>query len=126
MKRRVLSHYGEISPFVSKDGSTIRELIHPESHCAKNQSLAEARLPAGARTIVHRHRKTEEIYHIVSGTGVMTLASACFDVRAGDSICIPPGTAHGLENRGNEELVLLCCCSPAYAHDDTELLEDIR
>jgi mannose-6-phosphate isomerase-like protein (cupin superfamily) len=45
------------------------------------------------------------------------------DVREGDCVVIPPGTRHKLLNPGPEPLVLLCCCSPAYSHEDTVLLE---
>ncbi len=126
MSRDVLSRYGEALPFVTKDGSTIRELLHPERHGVERQSLAEARVPVGARTILHRHHRSEELYHICAGEAVMTLGEAQFEVRAGDSVCIAPGTAHGLRNTGTEELVLLCCCTPAYDDDDTELLEALR
>ena len=34
-----------------------------------------------------------------------------------------PGAEHKLFNTGDEPLVLLCCCSPAYSHDDTVLTE---
>jgi mannose-6-phosphate isomerase-like protein (cupin superfamily) len=43
-------------------------------------------------------------------------------VHPGDTICIPPGTPHCVENTGAEALVILCACSPPYAHEDTELL----
>ena len=52
----------------------------------------------------------------------MTLGSDSFDVTAGDSVCITPGTPHCIENTGDTELRLLCCCAPAYAHTDTEIL----
>ena len=29
---------------------------------------------------------------------------------------------YGIENAGEGELVILCCCAPAYEHDDTVLL----
>ncbi|MEA2311536.1 MAG: hypothetical protein QOE28_1504, partial [Solirubrobacteraceae bacterium] len=38
-------------------------------------------------------------------------------------VVIAPGTPHQLLNDGGDPLVLLCCCSPAYSHDDTVLLE---
>ncbi len=44
-------------------------------------------------------------------------------VRAGDAIAIPPGSKHKLWNSGNETLRLLCCCAPAYEHDDTIVTE---
>lgn len=118
------TRYGEIKAFTTKDGSTIRELMHPSLGVCQNQSLAEARLPVGAKTLLHKHLQTEEIYYITEGAGVMTLAEDRFEVRGGDTVCIPPGTAHCIETIGDTELALLCCCSPAYSHEDTELLEE--
>jgi mannose-6-phosphate isomerase-like protein (cupin superfamily) len=117
------SSYGEVQPFVTKDGSEIRELMHPAVHGNRAQSLAEATVAPGQRTTLHRHRRTEEIYHFSAGAGVMTLGTDRFAVRAGDTVCIPPGTAHCVENTGTGPLRILCACTPAYAHADTELLE---
>lgn len=65
--------YSDIAPFITKDGSEIRELLHPDSHAARNQSLAEATVLPGHRTHLHRHHRTEEIYHVTAGQGQMTL-----------------------------------------------------
>jgi mannose-6-phosphate isomerase-like protein (cupin superfamily) len=112
----------EIKTYETKDGSLIKELMHPDSHANKNQSLAEAIVPPGCITALHKHQKTEELYYITSGKGRMTLGDQQFEVEPGDSICINPGTAHCIENIDQEDLRFLCCCSPAYSHDDTELL----
>lgn len=117
-----LSRRADITPYVTRDGSEIRELLHPDHHAVRNQSLAEATLAPGQRTQSHRHRSTEEIYFILAGSGLMTLAGDTFPVQPGDSILIPPGTAHCIENSGSEALRILCCCAPAYTHADTELL----
>lgn len=101
----------------------IRELMHPALHGNANQSLAEATVAPGQRTVLHRHARTEELYHVTAGRARMTLGEERFEVGAGDTICIAPGTAHCIENTGSADLVILCCCAPAYAHDDTELLE---
>ncbi len=114
--------YRNIAPFTTKDGSTIRELMHPEQGMNSNQSLAEAVVAPGAATRLHRHRLSEELYHITAGAGRMTLGAETFEVLPGDTICIPPGTAHCIENTGGEPLRILCACSPPYSHDDTELL----
>ena len=113
-----------IESFITKDGSTIRELLHPNNSRIKNQSLAEATVPPGSTTQLHRHEKTEEIYHILAGQGCMTLGERHFDVAPGDSVIISPGTPHCIQNTGDNTLRFLCCCSPAYSHDDTELLAD--
>lgn len=113
----------DVAPYVTKDRSEIRELMHPAVHGNTKQSLAHATVPAGRATLLHRHRHTEELYHITEGVGRMTLGDDRFTVAPGDTILIRPGTAHRIENTGTEPLMLLCMCSPAYDHDDTELLE---
>ena len=111
-----------VAPYITRDGSEIRELLHPDQHSVRNQSLAEAVIPPGAATLLHRHKTSEEIYHVTQGNGLMTLGRETFAIAVGDSIAIAPGTPHRVENTGAGALHILCCCAPAYAHSDTELL----
>lgn len=111
------------SPFITKDGSEIRELLAHRNSSIRNQSLAEARVPVGAATQEHYHINTEEIYYITHGSGRIRLGSETRDVSAGDAIAIPPGVKHKLWNTGGEVLRLLCCCAPPYEHSDTVLVE---
>jgi mannose-6-phosphate isomerase-like protein (cupin superfamily) len=115
------THYSDSKPYQTKDGSIIRELLHPDLHNNKNQSLAEAIVPLNSKTLLHKHKTSEEVYHVTQGNGLMTLGAQTFSIEQGDTVCIPPGTAHCVENKGEVELKILCCCSPAYQHDDTEL-----
>jgi len=108
---------------------------------------------ANGKTLLHKHRLTEEIYHITDGSGIMTLGSEEFEVKKGDTVCISPDTPHSegsgimtlgpekfevkkgdtvcispctlhrIQNTGNMPLIILCCCAPAYSHEDTELME---
>lgn len=110
-------------PFITKDGSEIRELLAHRNSAIRNQSLAEARLPAGASTQEHYHIKTEEIYFITAGRGRMRIDTETAEVKPGDAVAIPPGRKHKLWNTGPEPLKLLCCCSPAYEHGDTIITE---
>ena len=116
------TQYIESQPYKTKDGSVIRELFHPDLHGNKNQSLAEATVPVGSKTLLHLHKTSEEIYHVTHGSGLMTLGELQFVIEQGDTVCIKPGTTHCVENTGNDELKILCSCSPAYQHDDTEIL----
>ena len=110
-------------PFITKDGSEIRELAGIPAGNSVNQSLAEATVQPGAETDEHYHGETEEIYLFTSGNGVMKLGDEETEVSAGDTVVIPPGTPHKLRNTGTEPLKLLCCCAPAYSHDDTFMVE---
>jgi mannose-6-phosphate isomerase-like protein (cupin superfamily) len=122
VKNLNVSRYREIEPYVTKDGSIIRELMHPDHHPAARQSLAEAIVAPHRQTRRHKHLESEEIYHIVAGCGKMGMADEEFEVVKGDTVLIPPGVAHYLVNDGVSELRVLCCCSPPYGHDDTELM----
>jgi len=113
----------EVPAFITKDGSEIRELLAHRNSAIRNQSLAEARVPAGGSTLEHYHPKTEEIYYITAGAGRMRIENETRDVKPGDAIAIPPGRKHKLWNMGNEPLKLLCCCAPAYEHGDTVITE---
>jgi mannose-6-phosphate isomerase-like protein (cupin superfamily) len=110
-------------PYVTLDGSTIREIVGPPSGTAANQSLAEATVAPGGETVEHYHRTSEEVYRFVAGAGRMRLDGDEARVRAGDTVVIPPGARHKLWNTGGEPLVVLCACAPPYSDDDTVLCE---
>jgi len=112
----------DIVPYRTKDGSEIREIVHPTVHGSTRSSLAEAIVQPGDTTALHRHRVTEEIYYVTAGQGEMTLGERRFEVRTGDAVLIPPGTAHCIRASGTHPLHILCVCAPAYSHEDTELL----
>ena len=101
--------YERIEPFVTKDGSTIREYLHTPA-----QSLAEATLDPGQETQRHYHVLSEEIYLIVVGGGAMEIDGETRDVGPGDAILIPPGAWHTLV-AGDEGVRLLCMCVPAVS-----------
>lgn len=118
-----IKNLNDLAPFTTKDGSEIRELLAHRNSAIRNQSLAEARLPVGGSTQEHYHVRTEEIYYITHGTGRMRIDRETREVKVGDAIAIPPGQKHKLWNIGVEPLRLLCCCAPAYEHDDTVITE---
>lgn len=115
----------DVEAFVTKDTSTIREILAPRNSALARQSLAEATLPPGATTQAHYHPKTEEIYYVLAGEGQMRLGGEERTVRPGDGIAIPPGSPHQIRNTGANDLVFLCCCVPAYEHEDTVLIASL-
>jgi mannose-6-phosphate isomerase-like protein (cupin superfamily) len=121
--RMDVKNLGSVTPFVTKDGSEIRELLAHRNSAIRNQSLAEARVAPGASTQEHYHVKTEEIYYITHGQGRIRIDGEVREVAAGDAIAILPGRRHKLWNVGPTVLRLLCCCAPAYEHEDTVIAE---
>jgi mannose-6-phosphate isomerase-like protein (cupin superfamily) len=118
-----IRNLNRVPAFITLDGSEIRELLAYRNSSLRHQSLAEARLPVGHATREHYHSHAEEIYYITHGTGRIRIEGESRDVIAGDAIAIAPGQKHKLWNTGNEPLRLLCCCAPAYEHEDTIITE---
>jgi mannose-6-phosphate isomerase-like protein (cupin superfamily) len=85
-------------------------------------SFAHAVVAPGKTLPAHYHALMSEVYHVVSGEGVMTLDGTPHTVRAGDTISLPPGTIHSLTNHSEEPLCLVVATSPAYdPADDHEV-----
>ena len=118
-----VSSYAQIEAFTTLDGSQIREWAGPVSIPARNQSLAEATIPAGGATTAHFHRLTEELYLVTAGTGRLVIDGEEREVGEGDCALIPPGAIHKLFNTGAEPLRIVCACAPAYSDADTVLTE---
>ncbi|MEO5802249.1 MAG: cupin domain-containing protein [Verrucomicrobiota bacterium] len=118
-----VKNLNEVPEFTTKDGSEIRELLAHRNSSIRNQSLAEAQIPVGGNTLEHFHPRAEEIYFITAGSGKMRIENETRDVKVGDAIAIPPGQKHKIWNTGQDVLKLLCCCAPAYEHEDTIITE---
>ncbi len=117
--KMTINNLKEQPPFTTKDGSTIRSILDATNAPVENQSLAEATLPPGAATDRHYHKKSEEIYFILDGTGTMEIDGKEQEVRPHDGILIPPHAWHQIKADKGEPLIFLCCCAPIYSHDDT-------
>jgi len=104
-------------PFTTKDGSQIRSILDLSNAPVKNQSLAEAVLPAGGATERHYHRQSEEFYFLLEGEALMEIDGDARTVVPGDAILIPAGCWHQISTK--QGVRFLCCCAPPYAHDDT-------
>ena len=110
----------EVMAYITKDGSEIRELLHPSQHPVRQQSLAEAVIPTGSCTQLHRHQVTEEIYHVTRGCGLMTLGEKPSLRSRWRQHRHPPGTPHCVENIGSGSAahpLLLCSGLFTRRHD---------
>jgi mannose-6-phosphate isomerase-like protein (cupin superfamily) len=108
-----------IASYVTKDGSRIWELFHPDSSPVKGFSVAEALVEPEHETLTHIHHASQEIYYILEGGGVIRLGKDTINVAPGDAILIPPGLPHNIKNIGTGTLRILCICCPPYSHGDT-------
>ncbi len=58
-------------------------------------------------TIGYHLQEIDEVYYILSGSGVMQMNGKEFPVKPGDAILTRPGSSHGLKQAGSEDLTLM-------------------
>lgn len=110
--------------FVAQDEAVVRELVSPRNSSLKNQSIAEVTIPVGTTVREHYHKKTEEVYYLISGKGEMSLDGETKIVGEGDSIVILPEQKHKMKCIGDEDLVMVVTCSPSYTDEDQIIIDD--
>jgi mannose-6-phosphate isomerase-like protein (cupin superfamily) len=112
-------------PLLTETGEIIYELvgaaITPEVE--SGHSLARIIIPPGKSSSTHFHKKTEETYYILKGSGSMIVSGKEFSVTAGQACYLAPGDIHSIENRGENDLEFLAVCTPAWVPEDSYELE---
>lgn len=114
---KYLKNWHDVKPIEDTCGQ-IRELYHSE-----NQSIAYVTIKDKA--LSHKHLKMEEVYYIQRGNGLLYLGEEKLKVIPGDTITIPKGVYHHLENLTFKPLELLVITHPRYDHLDV-ILEKLK
>lgn len=79
----------------------------------------------GKRLSLQRHRRRSEHWHIVRGKAIVTLGEEEILLKTGESVDIPAGCAHRIENTGGDYLVFIEIQRGDYfGEDDIERLQD--
>jgi mannose-6-phosphate isomerase len=79
----------------------------------------------GKRLSLQRHQRRSEHWHILAGEALVTRNDEHLTLHAGDSVDIPTGAVHRIENPGQEEMYFIEVQQGEYfGEDDIERLED--
>ncbi|HLW81607.1 MAG TPA: cupin domain-containing protein [Candidatus Acidoferrales bacterium] len=93
---------------------TVRFLITAEN---SNGSIAafDFRVPPVQRLAApaHSHDHYEETIYGIGGVLTWTVDGKQVDVGPGEALCIPRGAIHRFDNRGTEDVKVLCVITPA-------------
>lgn len=66
----------------------------------------------GGKTPPNRHQLAVEMFFVLKGEGTATCDGKTVNIRAGDSILVPPTGTHVVENTGAGRLYALCIMVP--------------
>ncbi|MDJ0697812.1 cupin domain-containing protein [Mastigocoleus sp. MO_188.B34] len=66
----------------------------------------------GGKTPPNRHQLAVEMFFIIKGTGMAICDGKTIQIKAGDSLLVPPTGTHVIENTGNSRLYALTIMVP--------------
>ena len=89
-------------------------VIHDES----NYKLKRIEVEPGGRLSYQYHYKRSEAWTIVEGVGTITLDSVVKDYNEGQTVIIPQGVKHRIENKGKEKIVFIEVQTGTYFGED--------
>ena len=78
-------------------------------------SITWVRGEPGSQQRLHAHAKSEQVYVIIRGRGLMLVGDEEREVEAGTAILIPAGAEHAIRNVGLEPLEYVSATTPGFA-----------
>lgn len=93
-------------------GALSKPLVMPETLKSKHLDYRISMYQPMAHVKVHRHKRQEQVYHVIEGEGLMHIDGKDHVVRKHDFIFLPPGVDHSISNTGLVDLVFLVVTSP--------------
>lgn len=94
-------------------------------HDQPTYKLKRIEVDPGGRLSYQYHNKRSEAWTIVKGIGSITLDGKIQDYKEGETILIPKGAKHRIENKTNEMIVFIEVQTGLYfGEDDIVRIED--
>ena len=66
----------------------------------------------GGKTPLHKHDQAHEMFYVLAGRGRAHYAGEVHELEKGDTLVLPPGVEHVVENAGSERLYCLTVMVP--------------
>ncbi len=107
------------SPRYERDAITSYLLVSEKTCGAENLAITLVEMEPGGFQHLHSH-EPEQMYYILEGQGLMSVAGEESPVQAGDCIFFPPFAEHGLKNTGEGVLRYLSAASPSFSVEQSD------
>lgn len=97
---------------ISSHDSNRLAIIFDPANAAASLTLCVEIFDPGGKTPPNRHQIAVEMFFILQGEGVASCDGKEVNIRAGDSLLVPPTGTHQLYNTGTDRLYALCFMVP--------------
>jgi len=111
MANRLVFHTKDVAGFSDEPEEYVSRMLIDESNCGSDRvQINHFTLKPGKTSGPAAHPEPyNEVYYVLRGRALLRLGDRpdVYEVRPGHLAFIPAGTAHGLENIGDEDLEIL-------------------
>jgi len=102
----IRSGESDFEPYV-KGVAEIKRLMRQSSSEGRFEGLGLLKVPSNGIFPKHIHPEREEIYYVLSGSGILMIEDSEINVSEGDAVYIAGNVQHGLKNPSMRELLVL-------------------
>lgn len=82
----------------------ITHILNEDEIKGKCRMFAKVKLNPGCSIGMHKHEQEEEVYYIISGSGIINDNGEIREVKGGDVIITGNGAEHSIENKSENPL----------------------
>jgi len=95
-------------------GGTLKRMFNPETAGTQHLTFSMGYFAPGEGLKLHIHPESEEVYYVVRGEGIVHLGDEkdSLPIDPDTAIYIPPGQIHGVENTGEDRLIICFFVAP--------------
>lgn len=106
MWRIIKSEEYSFEPY-GKGVAEIKRLMRQSSTEGRFEGLGLLKIPSNGVFPKHVHPEREEIYYVLSGSGILMIEDSEMKIMEGDAVYISGYVQHGLRNVSEKELLVL-------------------
>ncbi len=101
------------------NAESIQEILGHRAGGTSNHSVAIITLEPGKTSSPHYHKVSSESYLILEGVASMIVDKKHFELMPCELVLLQPNEVHQILNNGQENLVFLAVCVPAWCPEDS-------
>lgn len=108
----IVKTYDDTAPLSCPYGKVRRIVTEGEG------GIANVHVVCVTKGEAHLHRAYDEIYYILSGTGILEMDSIQYHIRPGSVVVIPAGTVHAVTSENDTPLEFIIFGTPPLSLKD--------
>ncbi len=109
----------EAPRYVREEGITSYLLASPRTSDSEHLTTTLVEIKPGGEQRIHSHAP-EQVYYVLTGQGLITVADETAHIGPGDCIFIPSEQPHGLRNDGKVLLRYFSAAAPSFEREQLE------